>query len=140
MYTISVWVEHHMKHAPYYDISLPPEAIAMIHENLECHCPSEVTKKVLLTYPSITTKQVHTAWTTMSETLWKRDSDQVASVKALLGELRDDTAILDFPRMEGVEQVGWVIKKVIEPLWGKIVEIGMDVTCERQSKYQRVLC
>ena len=77
---------------------------------------------------------------TMSETLWKQDNDQVASVKALLGELQDDMAILDLLWMEGVEQVGWVMRKVIEPLWGEIVKIGMDATCERQTKYQKVLC
>ena len=70
-YTITIWLEHRMEHIPYYDVSLPPEAAALIRDNIECLCPNKVAKKVLLTYPSITTKQVHTAWTTMSETLWK---------------------------------------------------------------------
>ena len=66
----------------------------------------------------------------MSETLWKWDNEQVASVKALLAEHQDNAAILDLPRMEGVEQVAWVMKKIVLPLRGKIVEIGIDATCE----------
>ena len=66
----------------------------------------------------------------MSETLWKRDNDQVTSIKTLLGEYQDDAAILELPKMEGVEQVAWVMKKVVLPLRGKIVEIGIDATCE----------
>jgi hypothetical protein len=90
-----------MKHTPYYDVSLPPEAAALIRDNLEWFSPHEVTKLVLQTYPSITTNQVHAAWTMMSETLWKRDKEQLPSVKLLLGELENDVAVLDLPRMEG---------------------------------------
>jgi hypothetical protein len=121
-----------MKHTPYYDVSSPPEAAALIQENIECHCPNEVAKKVLLTYPTVTAQQVHTAWTTMSETLWKWGNEQVVSVKALLGEHKDNVAMLDLPGMEGVEQVAWVMKNIVLPLQGKIVEIGIDATCERQ--------
>ena len=129
-YTILIWLEHHMKHTPYYDVSLPPAATVLIRENLECHCLNEVAKKVLLSHPSVTAKQVHAAWTKMSETLWKQDNEQVASVKALLAEHQDNAAILDLPWMEGVEQVAWVMKKIVLPLQGKIVEIGIDATCE----------
>ena len=73
----------------------------------------------------------------MSETLWKRSNEQVASVKALLGELQDDALILDLPGMEGVEQVAWVMKRVMLPLQGKIVKIGIDATCERQSNHSK---
>ncbi len=131
-YTITIWLEHHIKHIPYYDVSLPLEAKALIREDLEWSCPNEVAKKVQVTYPHITANQVHTAWTTMSETLWKRDIQQIPSVKALLGELGDDSAILDLPAIEGVEQIAWVMKKIALPLQGKLVEIGIDATCKRQ--------
>ncbi len=111
---------------------MPHEAAALIRENLEWSCPNEVAKKVQMTYPYITANQVHAAWTTMSETLWKRDIRQIPSVRALLGELEDDVAILDLPAIEGVEQVGWVMKKIVLPLQGKLVEIGMDATCKGQ--------
>ena len=130
-YTISIWLEHHMKYTPYYDVSIPPDAAALICKNLDCLCPNEVGKKVLMTYPSVTAKQVHAAWTMMSETLWKWGRDQSASVKALLGELQNDTATLDLPEIEGVEQIAWVMKKVVHVLHGKIVEVGIDATCKR---------
>ena len=66
----------------------------------------------------------------MSETIWKRDVQQLPSVKTLLGELQDDVAILDLLEIDGVEQVAWVMKKIALPLRGQIVEIGMDATCE----------
>lgn len=69
----------------------------------------------------------------MSETLWKRDKEQLPSVKTLLGELQDDVTVLDVPEMEGVEQIAWVMKKVLLPLEGMIVEIGIDATCRWPS-------
>ena len=125
-----------MRHTPYYDVSLHPEAAALIRENLDWFSPHEVSKKVMAIYPSITANQVHAAWTTMSETLWKRDKEQLPSVKLLLGELKDDVTILGLPGMDGVEQVAWVMKKVVEQLQGKIVEIGIDATCESSSNHQ----
>lgn len=131
-FRITIWLEHHKSHTPYYDVSLPPEAAALIRENLEWFSPHEIAKRVLPTYPVITAKQVHAAWTTMSETLWKRGREQLPSVKTLLGELEDDVTVLDVPKLEGVEQIAWVMKKVLLPLSGKIVEIGIDATCEWQ--------
>ena len=137
-YKITIWLEHHKKHPSYYDVSLPPGAAALIRENLEWFSPHEVAKKVLVTYPMLTANQVHAAWSTMSEALWKRDRDPLPSVKVLLGELQSDVALLDLPQMEGVEQVAWVMKRVVEPLRGKIVEIGIDATCKRLSGDQIV--
>jgi hypothetical protein len=138
-FRITIWLEHHMKHTPYYDVSLPPEAAALIRENIEWFSPHEVAKRVLPTYPAITANQVHAAWTTMSETLWKRDREQLPSVKILLGELGDDVTVLDVPKMEGVEQIAWVMKNILMPLSGKIVEIGIDATCTWQIKYREAL-
>ena len=135
-YKITVWLEHHAKHTPYYDVSLPPGAAALIRENLEWFSPHEVAKLVLQTYPSISANQVRFAWTKMSETLWKRDKEQLPSVKALLSELKSDVAVLDMPEMEGVEQIAWVMKKIVLPLKGKIVEVGIDATCKRLSKHE----
>ncbi|KAN0133621.1 hypothetical protein V8E53_008568 [Lactarius tabidus] len=134
-YTIIIWLEHHARHIPYYDVSLPPEASALICENLEWICPSEIAKKVQSTYPFITTNQVHTAWTTMSETLWKRGAQQIPSVRTILGELQDDVAILDLLNLDGVEHVAWVMKKIALPLRGQIVKIGMDATYNTNSKH-----
>ena len=73
----------------------------------------------------------------MSETLWKRDREQLPSIKLLLTELKDDIAVLGLPGMDSVEQVTWVMKKIVLQLQGKIVEIGIDATCERSSDHQK---
>ncbi|KAH8997800.1 hypothetical protein EDB86DRAFT_2828659 [Lactarius hatsudake] len=129
-YKITIWLEHHIKHIPYYNVSLPLEAAALIRGHLDWSCPNEVARNIQMTYPSIMANQVHTAWTTMSETLWKRDAQQIPSVKALLGELEDNVAILDLPAIDGVEQVAWVMKQITLPLQGKLVKIGIDTTCK----------
>ncbi|KAH9032961.1 hypothetical protein EDB85DRAFT_1890400 [Lactarius pseudohatsudake] len=132
-YTITIWLEHHSRHTPYYDVAMPPEAAAMIRESIEWSTPNEITKRVQSIYPSITANQVHTAWTTMSETLWKRGTQQLPSVKTLLEELQVDAAILDLPAIEGVEQVAWVMTKIMAALRGTIVEIGMDATISKKN-------
>ena len=119
-----------MKHMLYYNVSLPPEAAALIRENIDFHSPNEIAKRILLTHPSITANQVHAAWSKMSEALWKQDVNQITSIKTLLGEYHDDTAVLELLKMEGVEQVAWVMKKIVLPLRGKIVKIRIDATCE----------
>ena len=133
-HTITIYLEHHMKHTLYYDVSLPPEAAALIHKNIDFHGPNEIAKRILLTHPSVMANQVHVAWSKMSEALWKQDINQITSIKTLLGEYHDDVAldvaVLELPKMEGIEQVAWVMKKIVLPLWGKIVEIGIDATCE----------
>ncbi|KAH8985840.1 hypothetical protein EDB86DRAFT_2832929 [Lactarius hatsudake] len=134
-YTITISLEHHKRHIPYYDVSLPPDAAALIRDSLEWRCPSEIAKMVQSTYPTISTKQVHKAWTTMSETLWKKNIEPLPSVRALLSDLKDDVDILNLPEIEGVEQVAWVMKKIISPLQGKIVEVGIDATYNTNSMH-----
>ena len=136
-HTVTLWLEHHQRHTPYYDVSLTPEAAAMIREDLEWTSPSEMAKKVQATYPAVSANQVHKAWTTMSETLWKRDVEQLPSVKTLLREYKDDVDVLDIPVADGVEQVAWLMKKIAGPLNGKIVEIGIDATCKNEVGFRR---
>ena len=49
----------------------------------------------------------------MSETLWKCNGEQLPSVKQLLGELKDDIAVLGLPGIDGVKQVVWVMTKIV---------------------------
>ena len=135
--TITIWLEHHKNHTPYYDVSLPPEAAAMIRDDLEWITPSTIAAKIQAAYPTVSANQVHFAWTKMSEILWKRDAEQLPSVQALLAEFQEDADILGLPEAEGVEQVAWAMKRIIEPLKGKIVEIGVDSTCETEFWFQK---
>jgi len=102
----------------------------MIWENLEWTCPSEIAKKVQMTHLSVTASQIYRAWMTMSEILWKRDLDQLTSVRTLLSEFDDDVDILRLLAIEGTIQVVWVMKDIVGLLQGKIIKVGIDATCK----------
>ena len=89
-----------------------------------------ITPKVQAAYPQVMARQVHTAWTQMSEVLWKRDKLQLPSAKLLLEEFGDEVDVFDIKPAEGVEQLAWGMKRILEKLRGKVVEIGIDATCE----------
>ncbi|KAJ7078963.1 hypothetical protein C8R44DRAFT_654310 [Mycena epipterygia] len=126
---ISISLRHHDSHVHYYDVSMPPEAAAIIRDGLEWSTPVEMVGRTQRLFPHVTASQVHSAWSQMSEILWKRDKMQLPSAEILLKELGDDVDVLDVHSAEGVEQIAWVMKKIMEPLHGKIVEIGIDATC-----------
>jgi hypothetical protein len=66
---ITIHLQHHEKHTPYYDVSMPLEALEMIRDNLQ-HCtPVAMVGKVQALYANVTAKQIHAAWTEMSEVL-----------------------------------------------------------------------
>ena len=65
---MSIWIQHHH---PYRDVTMPPEVADITHENLEWTTPVSIIPKVQAAYPQVTGKQVHHAWTEMSEVLWK---------------------------------------------------------------------
>ena len=65
----------------------------------------------------------------MSEILWKRDNLQLSSAQILLQEYSDKVDVFDLPRVEGMEQLAWEMKKVSDQLQGKVVEVGINATC-----------
>lgn len=119
-----------MKHDPYYDVAMPPEAADIVRENLEWTTPVSIIPKVQAAYPQVTGKQVHRAWTEMSEVLWKRDRMQLLSAKMLLEEFDDDVDVFEIEVAEGVQQLCWGMKRILAKLKGEIVEIGIDATCK----------
>ncbi|KAJ6523472.1 hypothetical protein DFH09DRAFT_1329961 [Mycena vulgaris] len=132
---LRVYLQHHDSHLPYYDVAMLPGAADIIRESLEWHTPVELVAKVQAQFPSVTSGQVHSAWTQMSEILWKRDDMQLPSAKRLLKEFGDEVDVLDVHPAEGVEQLCWAMKKIIEPLRGKIVKIALDATYGTNSKH-----
>ncbi|KAL0945140.1 hypothetical protein HGRIS_004293 [Hohenbuehelia grisea] len=123
-----------MKHIPYYSVAMPPGALDMVRENLEWSTPSSIVAKIQMAYPNVTPKQIHSAWTVMSEALWKRDRDQMESARQLLAELGDEAEVFDVAIAEGVEQLCWGMKKIGTTLQGKVAEIGMDATFNTNAK------
>ncbi len=128
--TIRIFLCHSQPHAPYYDVAIPAGATAFIRDNLEHMTPNAMVTKIQEPYPNVTAAQVHSAWSKMSETLWKRHQDQLLSAKMLLGDFPDDVDVFEISTADGVQQLCFGMKRILEGLRGKIVEIGIDATCE----------
>ncbi|KAJ6602810.1 hypothetical protein DFH09DRAFT_1270635 [Mycena vulgaris] len=134
--TVTVQLKHAAKHVTYVDVAMPPEALAMIRDNVEWMTPVTMVAKVQAAFPTVTAAQIHRAWMEMSEPFWRFDDDQLLSTKKVLEEHIDDVDIFepqDVP--EGVEMICWGMKKIATPLKGKIVEIGVDATYNTNSKH-----
>ena len=127
---VSVQIKHHERHEDYYDVSMPSGAADIIHENIVWSTPVSIILKVQAVYPQVTGKQIYKAWTQMSEVLWKRDKAQLPSVRALLAKFGDDVDIFKVEVAPSVQQLYWGMKKILEGLHGKVVEIAIDATCE----------
>lgn len=126
---ITIYLQHHEAHTPYYDVAMPPEAAIIIRENLEWTTPNAMVPKIQALFPAVTATQIHSAWTIMSEILWKRDDLQLPSAEILLREYSDEVNVFDLPKVDGMEQLAWGMKKVSDRLRGKVVEVGIDATC-----------
>ena len=55
---------------------------------------------------------------------------QLPLAKMLLEEFNDDDDVFKINVAEGVQQLCWVMKKILVMLKGKVVKIGMDATCK----------
>ena len=126
-----------MTHLPYYDVSMPLDAAALICENVEWHTPTEIVLKVQDHFSAITHAQIHAAWTVMSKTIWKHDLSQLISMTHLLKEYLDDVQVdvFDLPSINGIEPLAFRMKKIAASLHGQIVEVGINATCKFQPPY-----
>jgi hypothetical protein len=134
-YLIIIWFEHHKQHTPYYDVSFLSKAAEMIWDNLDWTCPNDIIKKIQMAYPTVSASQIYKAWVTMSETLQKRSQEQLPSIKALLGDFKDEVDTHSLPEMEGIKQVAWVMKKVISQLQDMVVKVEIDATCKQRLAF-----
>ena len=125
-------LQHNINHTPYYDVAMPPEALKIIQNSIEWSTLVSLVMKIQSMYPNVSSKQIHSAWSAMSETIWKKDEQQLPSAEKLLMEFPDEVDVLDLPKADSVEQLTWGIKKIVTPLKGKVVEIGIDATCRSQ--------
>ncbi|KAG2156290.1 hypothetical protein DEU56DRAFT_906454 [Suillus clintonianus] len=114
---------------------MPVEATEIIHDNLEWSIPSTLVPRIQGLFPNITSKQVHSAWSCMSQILWKKDENQLTSAKLLLDELAGDVDIFDIEEVVGVEQVCWGMKRIAKSLRKNIIEIALDATYNMNSKH-----
>lgn len=90
--------------------------------------------KIQALYPTITANQVYSQWRELSRAHWHRDKEQITSAKILLGEYQPDVDLFTLTGLpDGVEALAWGMKKVIDRLRGKVVEIAIDATCKHIS-------
>lgn len=131
IYHITVNLQHHIKHVLYVDVRMPPEALQMIQEQAEWSTPSAMATKIQSIYAQVTTMQINATWRELSQQYWHRDEMQLPSAKKLLAEYGDDVDVFEPVGIpERVEILAWGMKRIAGPLRGKVVEIGMDATCE----------
>lgn len=124
-------LQHHIKHVHYVDVSMPPEAMLTIEEQVAWLTPSAMASKVRAAYPKVSAAQVYNAWREHSQTHWRRDDLQLPSAKKLLTEFGDEVDVFELVNVpDGVEMLAWGMKKIAGQLTGKVFEIGMDATCE----------
>ncbi|KAG6328345.1 hypothetical protein ID866_10744, partial [Astraeus odoratus] len=126
--TVSIRISHHEAHIPYYDIAMPSDAVDVICDNLEWNTPSTLVLKIHALYLHIMPTQVHSAWTRMSEVLWKKNINQLTSAQMLLGKWTAEVEVFTVEILEGVEQLCWGMTRIAHQLSGKVVEIGLDAT------------
>jgi hypothetical protein len=51
---ITIQLEHHHQHINYIDVSMPPEALQMIRDNLEWMTLTAMVMKIQATFPNVT--------------------------------------------------------------------------------------
>ncbi|KAJ7577209.1 hypothetical protein C8J56DRAFT_899293 [Mycena floridula] len=129
--TIHVYLHHAKAHRHYYDVQMPEGALAIIRDRLETATPNELVGQIQTQFPNVTAAQIHTTWSKMSETVWKRDPNQLLSAQTLLREFPEDVDLFEeVVPTEGIEQLCFGLKRVLEGLRGKVVEIGLDATSQ----------
>ena len=68
---ISVQLQHHEDHTPYFDVEMPSGASDIICRNLEWSTPGSLVIQIQALYLNVSTNQVRHAWTKMSKTVEK---------------------------------------------------------------------
>jgi hypothetical protein len=126
--SVRLEVRHEAKHPPYFDITMPPKAHAMILQNLWT-TPSVIATEVQRRFPDVTTSQIYHAWKTASEGLWKKKEDQMLSAIELLKEYDEDVDVFAIDAIEGVTALAWGLKSVATCITD-VVEVAMDATCK----------
>ena len=119
----------------YVDVSMPPEAMLMMEEQMAWLTPSAIASKVGVVYPEVSAAQVYNTWREHSQTYRRRDDLQLPSAKKFLTEFGDEVNAFESVSVpQGMEMLAWGIKKIARPSTGKFFGISMDATCECASQ------
>ncbi|KAJ3780538.1 hypothetical protein GGU10DRAFT_397768 [Lentinula aff. detonsa] len=87
-------------------------------------------------------KHIHSAWSTMSQEIWKKDPDQLTSARKLLEDYGSLVDVFVASLEEGVTQISWGVKLIAMTINQKaeIVKIAMDATFETNQKHLELYC
>uniref|UniRef100_A0A0W0ETV3 MULE transposase domain-containing protein n=1 Tax=Moniliophthora roreri TaxID=221103 RepID=A0A0W0ETV3_MONRR len=118
---------------------MPQEAAEIIRENLLDSTPGSLVYGLQKLFPQLTAAQIHSAWTIMSEEIWKKHKLQLPSAQALLEEYSNIIDIFPVLEDDGVEQLCWGMKKIADFINIKlkmvVVEVSMDVTYDTNAHH-----
>ena len=65
--TLRIILSHSQNHTPYFDVSIPPEAINIIRDNIDWALPNDIIGKIQSQYSHVTEKQITTVWTKFAQ-------------------------------------------------------------------------
>jgi hypothetical protein len=108
---------------------MPPEALSYIKAQLHL-TPGIIASQLAETFPDLTQAQVYAAWSRLSETYWKKDEDPFISASQLLREDVRGVDLWDLQVPDGVTAIAWGCRRISNKIGAKVLEIGLDATCE----------
>ncbi|TFK58276.1 hypothetical protein BDN72DRAFT_851782 [Pluteus cervinus] len=109
-------MHHHVNHVRYINVTMPPEALEVIEEQVAWLTPSAMVAKICL---DVRAARIYSAWREHSQTHWRHDDLQLPSAK----QLYFCSEVHRVP--EGVEILTWGMSKIAE-LKGRVIEVAMD--------------
>ncbi|KAJ7600229.1 hypothetical protein C8J56DRAFT_879955 [Mycena floridula] len=120
--TICINLQHAPAHQHYYHVAMPEAALAIIHDRVEHSTPSELIGLIQPQFPNVSAAQIYTAWSRMSETVWKWHEDQLQSARELLKDYPNNIDLFEDVGTDGVEQLCFGLKHILEGMRGKIIQ------------------
>ena len=129
--TLRITLSHSQNHTPYFDVSIPPEAVDIIRDNIDWALPNDITGKIQSQYPHVTKKQITTVWTKFAQSSWKRNpKDQMDSAWQLLKEFSEEVDVFEVDGEKGVDQLVWGMRMIAAKIGTSLVEVGLGATCK----------
>ncbi|EIN06505.1 hypothetical protein PUNSTDRAFT_90128 [Punctularia strigosozonata HHB-11173 SS5] len=116
---------------------MPPEALDIIRANLRTSIPNALVSVIHERWPYVSPNQIHRAWSTMSEILWKRQDDQFTSGCELLTEYQEQGRVdllEDLQVDDGVTILAWGLPEIAAKIGATLVEVAMDATYNTNAK------
>ena len=129
--TLRIILSHSQNHTPYFDVSIPPEAVDIIRDNIDWALPNDIIGKIQSRYSHVTEKQITTVWTKFAQSSWKRNpKDQMDSARQLLQEFGEEVDVFEVDEEKGVDQLAWGMRTIAMKIGTSLIEVGLDATCK----------